>query len=242
MAKQIVIGDIHGALKALKEVLTKAQLEKNDTLIFLGDYVDGWSESAQVIDYLLELDKQYHCIFLKGNHDAWCEDWLSEDTAPRDWLISGGYSTITSYEQLSDERKAIHLQFYNRMRKFLEAEDRLFIHAGFSSMHGPGRDRYESNYYWDRSLWELALATDDRISKDSNRYPKRLRLYSEIFIGHTPTINYDSMLPMHASNVWNVDTGAAFTGRLTAMNVETKEYWQSEIVQKLYPGEKGRNP
>ena len=109
-------------------------------------------------------------------------------------------------------------------------------------MHGPGRDRYESNYYWDRSLWELALATDDRISKDSNRYPKRLRLYSEIFIGHTPTINYDSMLPMHAANVWNVDTGAAFTGKLTAMNVETKEYWQSEIVQKLYPGEKGRNP
>lgn len=241
MAKQIVIGDIHGALRALKEVLAKAALEKNDTLIFLGDYVDGWSESAQLIEYLLELDDQYHCIFLKGNHDAWCEDWLIHGTTPRDWLISGGYSTIQSYEQLATERRTIHLEFYSRMKKFFEAEERLFIHAGYSSIHGPARDRYESNYYWDRSLWELAFATDDRLSRDSIRFPKRLKLYSEIFIGHTPTINFGSMLPMHATNVWNVDTGAAFTGRLTAMNVETKEYWQSEIVQKLYPGENGRN-
>ena len=42
-----VIGDIHGALKALIQVLEKVQPTTNDTFVFLGDYVDGWSESAQ---------------------------------------------------------------------------------------------------------------------------------------------------------------------------------------------------
>jgi serine/threonine protein phosphatase 1 len=46
---------------------------------------------------------------------------------------------------------------------------------------------------------------------------------------------------MQACNVWNVDTGAAFLGKLSALNVETKDFWQSDIVQQLYPNEKGRN-
>jgi serine/threonine protein phosphatase 1 len=42
-------------------------------------------------------------------------------------------------------------------------------------------------------------------------------------------------------NVSNVDTGEAFKGKLSIMNIETKEYWQSEAVWKLYPNEHGRN-
>jgi serine/threonine protein phosphatase 1 len=87
----------------------------------------------------------------------------------------------------------------------------------------------------------MALAVDDRISKDSSLYPKRLQLYREIYIGHTPTTNYDKDTPMRACNVWNIDTGAAFTGKVSVMEVETKNLAQSDIVQKLYPGETGRN-
>jgi serine/threonine protein phosphatase 1 len=119
--------------------------------------------------------------------------------------------------------------------------NRLFVHAGFSSIHGPVKEHFYHNFFWDRTLWELALATDKDLKKDSKRYPKRLRLFSEIFIGHTPTLYYDSTVPMHAANVWNIDTGAAFTGRLSALDVETKAFWQSEPVPSLYPGEKGRN-
>jgi serine/threonine protein phosphatase 1 len=46
---------------------------------------------------------------------------------------------------------------------------------------------------------------------------------------------------MKAANVWNVDTGAAFTGRLSALNIDTKKYFQSDVVRTLYPQEKGRN-
>jgi serine/threonine protein phosphatase 1 len=50
MKRTIVVGDIHGGLRALIQVLEKANVTPKDTLIFLGDYVDGWSESPQVLD------------------------------------------------------------------------------------------------------------------------------------------------------------------------------------------------
>ena len=46
---------------------------------------------------------------------------------------------------------------------------------------------------------------------------------------------------MFADKIVNVDTGAAFVGKLTLMNVDTLEYWQSDTVKDLYPNEKGRN-
>jgi len=46
---------------------------------------------------------------------------------------------------------------------------------------------------------------------------------------------------MHACNVWNVDTGAAYNGSLSALDVNTKEILQSDTAQSLYPGETGRN-
>ena len=58
MSRKLVIGDIHGGLKALKQVLERANVTQNDTLIFLGDYVDGWSESPEVLDFLIVLNQQ----------------------------------------------------------------------------------------------------------------------------------------------------------------------------------------
>ncbi|QHS61092.1 metallophosphoesterase family protein [Chitinophaga agri] len=242
MARTFVIGDIHGALKALEQVISMIKPKAADTLIFLGDYVDGWSQSAQVIDYLMQLDKQYKCIFIKGNHDAWCESWLMGSLPDPTWIFNGGEATVNSYAGFSETEKAVHISFYNRMKDYMiDDENRLFIHAGFTSMHGPAMERYEASTRWDRTLWEMAVVMDKRIKKDSKLFPKRLLLYHEIFIGHTPTLNYDVDVPMQGCNVWNVDTGAAFYGKVTAMDIETKKFWQSDPVRQLYPDEKGRN-
>jgi hypothetical protein len=88
MKRTFTIGDIHGGLKALKQLISKLDLTANDTLIFLGDYVDGWSESAQVLDYLIELDKNQKCIFIKGNHDVYCENWLKSGVKPDKWFYT----------------------------------------------------------------------------------------------------------------------------------------------------------
>jgi serine/threonine protein phosphatase 1 len=242
MGRTIVIGDIHGALKALTQLLERVGLQSDDQLIFLGDYVDGWSQSAQVIDLLMELDKGYECIFIRGNHDIWCEEWLAGAEANRIWLFNGGEATVKSYDGMNRVHKDQQLAFFNRMRNYyVDAQNRLFIHAGFSSMHGPERERYASNFSWDRTLWEMALCMDKRILKDSILYPKRLLLYKEIYIGHTPTINYNISEPMNGCNVWNVDTGAAFNGKLSALDIDTKTFWQSDGVRDLYPNENGRN-
>ena len=242
MISTFVIGDIHGALKALEQVITRMDPRKDDRLVFLGDYVDGWSQSAEVISYLMELSGQYDCIFIRGNHDAWCEDWLLDQLPNDKWLFHGGKLTVLSYNKLDAAQKETHLVFFNRMYNYyVDEQNRLFIHAGFSSMHGPDHEHYISNYSWDRTLWEMALTMDKRIKKESKLYPKRLLLYKEIYIGHTPTLNYDVEVPMQACNVWNMDTGAAFHGRLSAMNIDTGEIFQSDPVQELYPQEKGRN-
>ena len=68
--RTLVIGDIHGGLKGLIQIIKRAKVSSDDALIFLGDYVDGWSESAQVIQYLIDLSKTNKCVFIKGNHDV----------------------------------------------------------------------------------------------------------------------------------------------------------------------------
>lgn len=242
MSRTFVVGDLHGGLKALMQVMQRATVSKADRFIFLGDYVDGWSESAQLVDFLLNFSSEHSCIFIKGNHDVWTEEWLRTGAAESVWLFNGGEQTRTSYASFSAEAKQQHLHFFEQMKMFhVDEQNRLFIHAGFTSMHGPEKEFYSTNYIWDRTLWEMAIIMDKRIKKDSILFPKRLKLYHEIYIGHTPTTYYDVSVPMQGCNVWNIDTGAAFTGPLTMMNIDNKEFWQSDPVQTLYPGERGRN-
>nr|WP_315241454.1 metallophosphoesterase family protein [uncultured Flavobacterium sp.] len=242
MMRTLVIGDIHGGLRALVQLLDQIALSETDRLIFLGDYVDGWSESAQTIEFLIRLSQKQECIFIKGNHDAWCQEWLMNDVINDIWFLHGGKSTIESYQNIDISEKEKHLEFFNQMKDyFVDENNNLFIHAGFSSMHGPEKEHYQTNFSWDRTLWEMALTMDKRIKKDSNLYPKRLLLFNEIYIGHTPTLHYDIEIPMQGCNVWNIDTGAGFYGKLTCIDTETKEFWQSNVVQTLYANEKGRN-
>jgi serine/threonine protein phosphatase 1 len=242
MKRTLVFGDIHGGLKALVQLLERAKVTQNDQLIFLGDYVDGWSESAQLISFLIDLEQKQDCIFIKGNHDAWCLDYLSTGITERIWLLHGGAMTFENYQILDKEKRKEHLNFFERMKDYyVDPQNRLFIHAGFSSMHGPEQEFYTSNYSWDRTLWEMALTMDKRIKKDSKLFPKRLLLYNEIYIGHTPTLNYDIEIPMQGCNVWNIDTGAAFTGKLTCLDIDSKDFFQSDKLIDLYPNEKGRN-
>lgn len=242
MERTLVIGDIHGGLRALVQILERVEITANDHIIFLGDYVNGWSESAQVIDFLIDLGKIYTCVFIKGNHDIWCEGWLESENVDTVWAKHGGSGTIKSYESYSLEKKKNHLSFFKNMKNyFVDEQNRLFIHAGFSSMHGPDKEHYSTNYSWDRTLWEMALTMDKRIQKDSLSYPKRLLLFNEIYIGHTPTLNYGIDVPMQGCNVWNIDTGAGFYGKLSCIDIDTKRVYQSDVVKELYPNEKGRN-
>ncbi len=245
MNRTLVIGDIHGGLRALHQIMERANVSKKDTLIFLGDYVDGWSQSPLVLDYLIEIKEKQNCIFIRGNHDELLLNWLMDDSDNFDenmWFKHGGEATVIAYSTISETTKRKHIKFLKSLQNYhLDDKNRLFIHAGFTNMNGVLYEYFSKLFYWDRTLWETATALDEKLEKTSWFYPKRLTLYHEIYIGHTPVIRIGKTIPIKKACIWNVDTGAAFKGPLTIMDIDSKEFWQSEPVNNLYPTEKGRN-
>lgn len=240
--RTLVIGDIHGGLHALHQIMERAAVTKKDNLIFLGDYVDGWSQSPQVIDFLIKLNKTHNCVFIRGNHDELLRTWLDESKDNLLWYQHGGEATVLAYATVSAATKLKHIEFLHALVDYhLDDDNRLFIHAGFTNMNGIDFEYFPKLFYWDRTLWETALALDKNMKIDDLLYPKRFTLYKEIYIGHTPVTRIGKTTPVQMACVWNLDTGAAFKGPLTIMDVDTKEFWQSEPLPSLYANEKGRN-
>ncbi|SFN22882.1 serine/threonine protein phosphatase 1 [Paenimyroides ummariense] len=242
MSNTFVIGDIHGGLKALQQVLNRANVTTNDKLIFLGDYVDGWSETPAVLDFLIDLSATYSCVFMQGNHEEMLLKWLKKEDDNELWRFHGGEVTVQSYQNIPLRTIEKHISFLEKLNEYyIDDKNRLFVHAGFTHLKGVAFEYFRGMFWWDRTLWETAMAVDGNLSADNVRYPQRLKLYKEIYVGHTPVIRFGASAPMNFANVWNVDTGAAFTGKLSILNVDTKEYWQSDSLPDLYPAEKGRN-
>jgi serine/threonine protein phosphatase 1 len=242
MNRTLVVGDIHGGYKALLQVLERAGVTEQDQLIFLGDYVDGWSESEKVVDFLLELQTRQNCIFLRGNHETLLVKWLRTQQENKVWEMNGGEASIKSYQNLSSKKIKEHLTFFDTLKKYhIDDKNRLFVHAGFTNPKGIDFEFFEEYIYWDRTLWETVMAINPDLPSNSAFYPKRLKHYHEIFIGHTPVTHFGFTEPTCFANVWNIDTGAAFLGKISVMDVNTKQSWQSDIVAKLYPNEAGRN-
>lgn len=211
MSRTLVIGDIHGGLKALIQILDRVNVTPSDTLIFLGDYVDGWSETSPLLDFLIDLKQKHTCIFMIGNHDLWHLDWLKDGTTNESWIANGGKATIDSYINSDPERKMKHLAFLESMNGYhIDAHNRLYVH-------------------------------DKNLETTSPYFPTRFKLYHEIFIGHSATTKYNIHEPMNIFNIWNIDTGAGFSGKLTIMDADTKNYWQSDFTKELYPNEGGRS-
>jgi serine/threonine protein phosphatase 1 len=240
--RTLVIGDIHGGLRALHQIMERAKVTKTDTIIFLGDYVDGWSQSPQVMDFIIDLKSKQKCICMRGNHDDLLLDWLTETKDNVLWYKHGGEATVIAYKSVTEQNKQKHIEFLQSLDNFyLDEKHRLFVHAGFTNMNGVDFEYFPGLFYWDRTLWETALSLDTRIKLEDPFYPKRLTLYNEIYIGHTPVTRIGETTPVQKANIWNVDTGAGFMGPLTIMDVDTKEFWQSEPLNQLYFDEKGRN-
>lgn len=237
---QFVIGDIHGGHRALIQILERAPIEHGDALIFLGDYLDGWSEGPEVIDALMELSSGYQCRFIRGNHDALCLDYLKDQKAPELWVAHGGQSSIDAYSKVSAAKKKRHIKFLEQLENYVVLDQNLFVHAGFTHPKGPAEEFHPHMVYWDRTLWEVARAAHKLSDESAWQFPERLKCFEEIFIGHTPVQRIGATTPFRATNLWNMDTGAAFEGTLSIMNTATKSFWQSDPLPSLYPDEKGR--
>lgn len=97
MSKIYAMSDIHGHYDEFIESLSKVDLSDADNrLILLGDYIDGGSQSFQVISKIIELEKKFpdQVITLLGNHEEYFSEWLFEEDGGSKYT---SYDTIISF-------------------------------------------------------------------------------------------------------------------------------------------------
>ena len=240
--KTFVMGDIHGNFKALKQCLVRSKFNKEkNRLMVLGDVCDGYPETKQCIEELLTIKD---LIYVIGNHDLWFLEFIVNGCQKKSHpdLTQGGYATIQSYQtkfMCPDEIEEYEVPkshanlLRNSYAYFVDDKNRIFVHGGFD-IQKDIKDQHLDLLTWDRDLfykmWERHYH-----GKSKRKFSK----YDEIFIGHTITECRKTTDPIHVCNLWNLDTGCGWGGKLTLLNVDTKEYWQSDLSQSLYPN-KGR--
>ena len=225
--KEFVIGDIHGSHLALTQVLARSNFNySEDKLICLGDVADGWTETSECFEELFKID---NLVYVRGNHDQWLKDWLKSGKKPDVWTMQGGQNTIKSYLRSPHLRKP-HLEFLKKTPFYhIDEKNRVFVHGGISQDGIPVEETDKHFLSWDRGLWD----NRHNIKKEDN-------IYNEVYVGHTSIWNL-SKVPANYGNVWFMDTGGGWEGRLSIMDINTKEVFQSERVADLYPSDSGRN-
>ncbi len=136
MTKIFAIGDIHGCFNKLVSLMDKVNIDFNqDTIVFMGDYIDRGPDSFEVVEYLMHLKKKYsNIVLLKGNHEEMLLNYLSGSDRYL-YLSNGGQQTIESYMDRPYNIKAgpipsDHLDFIKSLDLFYETEDYIFVHAG----------------------------------------------------------------------------------------------------------------
>ncbi len=212
------IGDVHGRADLLSKLLDKieadrAGLEQKPSLVFLGDYIDRGLQSRQVIDTLLSdrLDA-FQAYYIKGNHEDALLSFLSDPSFGPKWAAYGGRETLVSYgvrpprslsfnaewEQAHDAfLKAIpnaHQTLLRSMPTSVQIGGYGFAHAGLR----PGKKFAEQNDH------DLMWIRDEFLNENGT-------FDVMVVHGHTPVDK-----PHNDHRRINVDTGAYFTGRLTA--------------------------
>ena len=216
------IGDIHGRsdlleklLKKIKEDLEKKPI-KNNTIIFLGDYIDRGENSKNVIELIINLSGCSEKIFLKGNHEDMLNNFLKDSNLLDSWLINGGDKTLTNYgvdlkefffgkkDALQIQKEFLnkipkeHLYFLNSLRYCYQIGNYFFTHAGVRPNIKLSKQN-KKDLMWIREPFL------------SSKYD-----FGKIIVhGHTP-----SYQPEIKKNRIGIDTCAHITNLLTSLVIE----------------------
>lgn len=212
------IGDVHGAYDLFVDlegqIVADAAARGGDAwIVVLGDFVDRGPGSAQVIDRLLaQRSIPLRRWVLRGNHEAMFLDFLNRPTKALAWLGMGGRETLLSYGVsaglLDDPRTDLkrihaaalasipddHIAFLRRTPLLLSTPRAIFVHAGLD----PARS--------------LAAQTDRDLLWFRDKFAADYSVFGRPVVhGHTP-LEQPYLSPWRL----DIDTGACFSGRLTA--------------------------
>jgi serine/threonine protein phosphatase 1 len=245
--RTIAIGDVHGELAQLKLLFGRLPtLDADDTLVFLGDYVDRGPHSMQVVNFVrFELPQltAARVVALRGNHeDAWVR------VANKGWgefvrhKNNGCLATLRSFrglpcrateEPTAEELEALTtasflspdiLAWFDALPHWYEDEHAIYVHAGLprkkkTFLH-PSEVRDERLLLWIRTL---EFFTEYRGKR--------------VVVGHTVTSwlpqEYSSYTPEDPTDLWAgecvvaIDTGAGKGGFLTAVELPAARVYEA---------------
>ncbi|WP_011579717.1 MULTISPECIES: metallophosphoesterase [Chelativorans] len=215
------VGDIHGRHDLMAEMHRRIMAEIIEEkpadwrIIYLGDYVDRGPASRQVLELLSRSIKaDSRVMALAGNHDLGFLAFLAQPRAQGLFANNGGDATARSYgvELSFTSREALlrghaalmeampqeHLDCLQGLKLSASFGDFFFCHAGIR----PGVPL-------DAQSAEDLIWIRERFRHDPTLHPKI------VVHGHTPMPEPEIM-----PNRVNLDTGAWYSGRLTAMMFE----------------------
>ncbi len=230
MREHWVIPDIHGCAQTLKALIEDMiQPTKYDHLYFLGDYIDRGPASKDVIDYLMNLQKEeFNLHLLMGNHEEYVlksyEEELNlksflgikqKNKKKKEWLTFGGKETMQSFK--ITDLKDFPMEYLDWMRNleyYIELDDFILVHAGLNfRIDDPLEDK-------DAMLWVRDY--DINPSKINNK---------RIVHGHVP-VNLefiDISIRQNNHKFIDLDNGCYMTersgfGNLIALELNSMEY------------------
>ncbi|HHO75297.1 MAG TPA: serine/threonine protein phosphatase [Deltaproteobacteria bacterium] len=214
MNRTFAIGDIHGCLGKLEDLIARIEPEKDDLLIFLGDYIDRGTDVREVIDFLIDLAIKIPCIFLRGNHEDMFLEFLEFGTNRTMFFANGGLKTIDSYirpssfvshDQVAMALPETHRDFYASMKWYYEDPGYIYVHAGMKP-HISMQEQERQDMIWIR---------DDFIFSGEP-------LEKKVIFGHTPFAR-----PFVKQDKIGIDTGAVYGGCLTAVELPQETFVRS---------------
>ena len=228
MSKRYVVGDIHGRIEALKQVLTLAKFDyQNDKLILLGDIADGGYEVYECVEELLKIK---NLVFVIGNHDEMFMNHMRSGWAEDVWIYQGGINTINSYGGKVEDYKnyweikkaplipVTHQEFFNTAVYYYIEDGKLFVHGGYDPRY-PIDKQSKDILTWDRSLIERC------------KNGLKIKEYDRVFVGHTTTQKYYLDKPIRFGKLIMMDTGAGWDGVLSLLDITNNDINKWKLYQ-----------
>ena len=213
MKKIFAIGDIHGCFDQLQELILSIDIDRqNDTLLFIGDYIDRGTAGREVVDYVIKLRREFsNIVFLLGNHEHMLLRYL-EGIDEEMYLYNGGNVTLSDYHILRfdppNTRKGKipeeHLHFFQSLLPYYETKNYIFVHAGLKPGLPPGEQPVH-NLLWVRQEF---IYSDYNFGK-------------LVIFGHT-RLSHPLIMP----NKIGIDTGAVYGGKLTCVELPAVKIYQ----------------
>lgn len=228
-SRTIAIGDVHGCSRALTAVVAAIKPSPDDVIVTLGDYINRGPDSRGVFEQLIALERQCTVIPLLGNHDETLLQSLLDSAARRSQSIAsfmamGGDATLASYGAAPGKITAAdlaripaeHIAFLERCRDFHETTTHIFVHA-----------QYDSGM-----AMEAQSPHDLRWQSLKTTTPGPHISGKKVVVGHSSQ-KTDEILDL--GHLVCIDTYCYGGGWLTALDVHTQEFWQTNRQGELRP-------